>query len=213
MKKLLCLLLTLVVLALSMVMVSAAKIEKEQYTIELPDDFVETEESKFVGTNKENLLVKIEGNTEDTICVANMSQKDVEDYVNNMAELSKSAFQLVDRQGSMEVLGAGVEKHSNGREVLVATYKTTAVSENKTTVLYQRVYDFSCVNNKYSFVFTAHTEKELDEFQSAFDSITITEAEDKGFKGDIGAYITVAVIFGLLILGIVRFIRKPVKRK
>ena len=38
-------------------------------------------------------------------------------------------------------------------------------------------------------------------------------AEDKGFKGDIGAYITVGIIFGLFIVGIIRFIRTPAKRK
>ncbi len=213
MKRFLCLLLALFMVASMIVVAGAGKVEKEQYTIELPDGFVETDESRFVGTNKENLLVKIEENTDDTICVADMSQRDVEDYVNNVAELSKSAFELVDRQGSMEVLSAGVEKHVNGREVLVATYKTTAVSEAKTTVLYQRVYDFSCVNNKYSFVFTAQTEKELDDFKPAFDSIAINEAENKGFKGDIGAYITVGIVFGLFILGIIRFIRTPAKRK
>ncbi len=213
MKKFFCLCMMVVILASMTVTVNADKIEKEQYTIELPDKFTETEESKFIGTNKENLLVNIEENTKDTICVADMSQKDVEKYVNTMTELSGSAFKLVDRQGSMEVLNAGVQKHRNGREVLVATYKTTSKNGDKTTVLYQRVYDFSCVNNKYSFIFTAQTEKELDEFQAAFDSITIVEAEDKGFVGDIGAYITVAVIFGLFVLGIIRFIRTPDKRK
>ena len=213
MKKLLCLCIVVISLVSMVVTVNADKVEKEQYTIELPDGFTETSESKFVGSNKENLLVSIEENTSETICVADMSQKDVEKYVNNMTELSGSAFELVDRQGSMEVLKAGVEKHKNGREVLVATYKTTAVNGDKTTVLYQRIYDFSCINNKYSFIFTAHSENELDEFQSAFDSITIAEAEDKGFKGDIGAYIIVAVIFGLFGWGVIRFIRTPAKRK
>lgn len=213
MKKFFCLILTLLTVASMTVCANAVKVEKEQYTIELPDTFTEIEESKFIGEDSCTFSVTIEENTEDTICIADMSQRDVEKYVNDLAEVSGKAFGALGREGAMEVLSADVREHNNGKEVLAVTYKTTAKDDEKTTVLYQRTYEFSCVKNKYLFVYTAHTEKELDDFQSAFDSIIINEAENKGFKGDIGAYITVAVIFGLFGWGIIRFIRTPAKRK
>ncbi len=213
MKKFLCFCMVLFVIASMTVVASAVKIEKEQYTIDLPDSFTEVEESKFIGDKNENLSVSIEENTKGTICVADMSQKDAEKYAEKMAELSTSAFEVVDREGSMQVLGAEVKEHTDGRAVLVITYKTISKNNGTETVRYQRSYEFSCVNNKYSFVFTAETEQELDTFDSAVETVTIAEAEDTGFKGDIGAYIIVAVIFGLLGWGIVRFIRTPAKRK
>lgn len=213
MKKFLCLLLILVVLASTTVIVSAVKVEKEQYTIELPDSFTEVGESKFIGDKNENLSVNIEEKQKLTVCVADMSQKEAERYASTIAELSQSAFEVAGRQGSMEVIGAEVKDHPDGRRVFVATYKTMSADSGKETVFYQRIYEFSCVNNQYTFVLTTESVKELDEFQSAFDSITITEAEDKGFKGDIGAYVIVAVLFGLFGWGIVRFIRTPAKRK
>ena len=211
MKKLFCLCLAVFMVASMTVVANAVKIEKEQYTIELPDSFTEVQESKFIGDK--NLSVNIEENTKLSVCVADMSQKEAERYAKTIAELSQSAFKVAGRQGSMEVLGATVKEHPDGRKVLVTTYKTTSADSGKETVRYQRIYEFSCVNNKYSFVLTAESEKELDDFEPAFASITINEAEDKGFKGDIGAYITVGIIFGLFIVGIIRFIRTPAKRK
>ncbi len=213
MKKLFCLCLAVFMVASMTVVANAVKIEKEQYTIELPDSFTEVQESKFIGDKNDNLSVSIEETPKLSVCVADMSQKEAERYAETIAELSQSAFEVAGRQGSMEVLGATVKEHPDGRKVLVTTYKTTSADSGKETVRYQRIYEFSCVNNKYSFVLTAESEKELDDFEPAFASITINEAEDKGFKGDIGAYITVGIIFGLFIVGIIRFIRTPAKRK
>lgn len=213
MKKFLCVCMAVFVSTSMLVGASAVVIEKEQYTIDLPNHFDEIEESKFIGDNNQTLAVNIDENTSETICVADMSQRDVEKYMSELTETTKAAFASLGREGTAEVLDAEVITHPNGREVLSVTMKTTAKNADSTTVLYQRIYEFSCVKNQYVFVCTADTEQELDDLQASFDSITINEAEDKGFVGDIGAYITVAVIFGLFGLGIIRFIRTPAKRK
>lgn len=196
-----------------LVAANAVVVEKEQYTIDLPGHFAEIEESKFVGDDSKSFSVNVEENTKDTACVADMSKRDVEKYTQELVDATKTAFASIGREGSAEVLGAEVKTHPNGRSVLALTLKTSAEGDGEATVLYQRMYEFSCVKNKYVFVYTAHSEQELDDFQDSFDSITINEAEDKGFSSDIGAYVTVAIIFGLFLLGIVRFIRTPAKRK
>ena len=213
MRKFLCVCVAALVSASMLVGASAVVVEKEQYTIDLPGHFAEIEESKFIGDNNQTFAVNIDENTSDTICVADMSQRDVEKYMEELTDATETAFASLGREGTAEVLRAEVITHSNGRKALAVTMKTSAKNGDSTTVLYQRIYEFSCVKNHYVLVFTADTEQELDDFQGSFDSIIINEAEDKGFVGDIGAYITVAVIFGLFALGIVRFIRTPAKRK
>ena len=213
MKKFLCICMSLCVAAVMVVSANAVVVEKEQYSIDLPGSFAEIEESRFIGDDSKTFVVNIDENTKDTICVADMSERDVEKYTADLTEAAKTAFGAMGREGFAEVLNAEVKKHPNGRSVLAVTFKTSAESDGEVTVLYQRIYEFSCVNNKYVFVYTAHNEQELDDLQNSFDSIIINEAEDKGFVADIGAYIIVAVIFGLFVLGIVRFIRTPAKRK
>ena len=213
MKKFLCICMALCMIASMVVSVNAVVVEKEQYSVDLPGNFAEVEESRFIGDNSKTFVVNIDENTADTICVADMSERDIEKYTEDLTGAAKTAFGSIGREGSAEVLNAEVKNHPNGRRVLAVTFKTSAEGEGDTTVLYQRIYEFSCVNNHYVFVYTAHNEKELDEFNPSFDSITINEAEDKGFKGDVGAYIIVAVLFGLFAWGIVRFIRTPAKRK
>ena len=213
MKKLFCLCMVAFIIASMTVMANAVVVEKEQYTIDLPEHFTEIEESKFIGEDSKTFAVNIEKNTDDTICVADMSESAVKKYTDELQEATKTAFGAIGREGSVEILDAGVKEHQNGRKALAVTMKTSAQNGEEATVLYQRVYEFSCVNNKYVFVYTAHNEQELESFQPSFDSITINEAEDKGFMGDIGAYIIVAVIFGLFGWGVIRFIRTPAKRK
>ena len=77
MKKLFCLCMAVFMVTAMTVVANAVKIEKEQYTIDLPDNFTEVEESKFIGDKNENLSVNIEENTKLSVCVADMSQKQI----------------------------------------------------------------------------------------------------------------------------------------
>ena len=106
MKKFLCVCMAVFVSTSMLVCASAVVIEKEQYTIDLPDHFDEIEESKFIGDNNQTLAVNIDENTSETICVADMSQRDVEKYMSELTETTKAAFASLGREGTAEVLDA-----------------------------------------------------------------------------------------------------------
>ncbi len=213
MKRLICLLLTLFMLVCTGVMAFGATVEKEKYTIELPENMYELDESRFTGDKNDDFSVIIEENTDETICVADMSADDAREYAEKIVNETLNGFKLIDKEGEMEVLCADVKKHPNGKKMLVTEYKATAFSNGVEKVQYQKICEFSGVDNKYSFVYIAEQESDLKDFDRYIDTITIGEAENKGLLGDLGSFAAAIGLFGIIILGIIRFLRTPAKRK
>ena len=215
MKKVLCAVLSVLMLTQLAVISLASYIYESQdgsFTIELPDDFDEVEEMKFIGDDDSNIGVTIEEYTEDTkdYCVDSMTDEQVKERAALIEEVSYLAFASVNREGSMEVVSAEKVKHSNGFSAFVVTLKSTAKTADGETVLYQKIYEFTAEDHIYNFTYTAHKDGGPDDMDKSFESIVINEAERLSplhtftKKG-----VPALIIFGIVVLGIIRFIRPP----
>ena len=112
------------------------------------------------------------------------------------------------KAGGTEVVSVSKIKHQSGKTALVILYNTYMVKDGEKVSHLQKAYTFSCEDNVYSFVYTPHNDKDIDKFDSSFDSINIPEPEIKSIVSKIKEACIVAVFFLLIILGIVRFLRK-----
>lgn len=219
MRKVLCLALALLMLMQFAVVSSASYVYENQgknFTIELPDDFDEVEEMKFIGDDDSNIGVTIEEYTDDTkdYCIDSMTDEQVEERAQLIEEISQLAFASVQREGSMEVKSAEKIKHKNGFTAFVMTLRSTAKTEEGETVVYQKIYEFTAEDHIYRFTYTSREGGDPDDMDKSFDSIVINEAERLGFvNAFIRKGIPALIVFGVVVIGIVRFVRTPEKRK
>ena len=219
MKKVLCLALVLMMLAQFVVFSSATYVyenKDKNFTIQLPDDFDEVEEMKFIGDDDSNLGVTISEYTEDDkdYCIEDMSLDELKQRAQILAATSALGFASVQMEGFMEVVSVEKIKHQNGLNAVVMSLKTTVKTEDGESVRYQKVYEFTCKDHIYSFTYTSATGGTLDDLDESFDSITINEGEKRGLLGNfIHKGIPALVFFVIIVLGIVRFVRTPEKRK
>lgn len=217
MKKLLCLLMTAIMmchLAITCFAVYVYEAENNSFTIELPDDFDEVEAMKFIGDDGSNMGVSVVAYTEedDGYCIADMTEAELRERAQIIADVSEAAFASVNREGSMEIISVEKSEHKNGYNAVVMEFKTTAKGSEGDSVRYQKVCEFTCQSNIYTFTYTSREGGGIDDMDASFDSIVINEAENKGLKGEIIQAIQNSLgfilIFGLLIFGIIRFMRK-----
>ncbi len=219
MKRVLCPALALLMLVQFAVMSSASYVYENQgknFTIELPDDFDEVEEMKFIGDNQSNIGVTIEEYTEDTkdFCIDTMTDEQMHERAELIEELSELAFAAVQREGNMEVISVKKIKHNNGFNVLVMTLKSTAKNLTGETVEYQKIYEFTAEDHIYRFTYTSHDGGGPDDMDEALNSIVINESERLGFASSfVRKGIPLIILAGIIVLGIVRFVRTPEKRK
>ncbi len=148
-----------------------------RYTIDLPEDFRQTGDNKFISTDESELSVTFEDNKEEQFSVADMSDKDIEEYVKEMEKNAKDVLKEYAVDGSVKILSAEKIKHTNGQYALVMTLESSYTVEEKTTVNYQKVYGFSCVENKITFTYSVDNKDDLNNFDGAFDSVVIKEKE------------------------------------
>ncbi len=125
-----------------------------RYTIDLPEDFSQIGENKFRADDNSEFSVTFEDNKEEQFCVADMSDKDIDEYIATMETESKALLKEVGVEGSIKIISAEKIKHTNGRYALVILLETKYAVDGETTVSYQKIYGFSCVENKIIFTYT-----------------------------------------------------------
>lgn len=218
MKRLLCLAVSLLMILLFAVIAQGSYVyenEGKNFTITLPDDFDEVEEMKFIGDDGSNFGVTIKEYTEEDkdYCIMDMTEEELKERADVIADVSRLAFATVQREGSIEVVSVEKIEHKNGLNAVVMEFKTTAKTETGETVRYQKIYEFTCAKNIYSFTYTSNEGGGPDDMDEAFDSITVNEAENEGIKGTVKVAVGLLIVVGLIVIGIVRFMRTPEKRR
>lgn len=218
MKKVLCLSMCIFMLLHLGVMVSASYIyenEENNFSVELPDDFDEVEDMKFIGDDDSNFGVAVRAYTEDDkdYCIENMTEEELKERFKLLQDVSSLGMAAVQMNGSIELMSVSKIEHENGLNAVVLEFKTTAETEQGTRVRYQKVYEFTCTDNIYTFTFTSRDGGAPGDLDDSFDSIKIYEGEKLGLRSTfVKKGIPAIIVFGILILGIVRFSRKLGKR-
>ncbi|MBO5461783.1 MAG: hypothetical protein J6A49_00575 [Clostridia bacterium] len=214
MKKTVIIMLTLVFIFQSIPFVSAYTFnENPFYSIDMPEEFEAVGEDKFIADNDSNLSVSIVDNTEEKFCVADLNDSELKEYAETIASEGEEAFKSLDMDAEMTVVSYEKIKHPSGKTAVIIVFKTVATQNNKQRIRFQKLYEFTGVNNKFTFTYTATEKSQINDLDAAFDSIVINEEQIQG----VGDKMTTAALFGgvvlLLLIGIIRFIRTPLKRK
>lgn len=188
------------------------------FTVDLPEEFVATSETDggftFENGDGDTFSVSYEENAgEDIFCPENMSKKDIEKYTNDISAGAKEVMESYADGFDMEFTRQEKVKHQSGKTALVCQMKTTASRDGKSEVYYQTMYEFGGADYKYTFTYTTTEEKNNGEFNKVFESINIVEDETPSKLDDLSTYAVAGVIGLLIVMGIVRFIRTPEKRK
>lgn len=212
MKKLFVLFLSLLMVLQTVIFVSAGFYDGDsRYTISLPENFRQVGENRFRADDNSEFSVTFEDNKEQQFCVADMSDKDIDEYIKTMETESKALLKEVGVDGSIKIISAEKIKHSNGQYALVVSLETTYTVEGKTTVKYQKIYGFSCVENKMSFTYTVDDKKDLNGFDEAFDTIVVNEKKVESILDKLTTVAIYAGIFVVLLLVVIVFVKRRSK--
>ncbi len=190
--------------------VNAYAVERKyenMYSIDLPEEYYEIEEHKFIGDDDSTFSVTIDENTDGEYSVENLSRKELEENAKTLAESAKEAFESINEDGGMELVSVEKIKHPNGKTAAVTVYKTYMTDGKKNVSHLQKIYEFAGVNNKYTFIYTAEKDEDIDSLDDAFNSINIFEAEAESTFDKIVNTAALAGLVCLFLLGIFRFIR------
>ncbi len=182
-----------------------------RYTIDLPENFRQTGANKFMADDESEFSVTFEDNKEEQFSVADMFEKDIVEYVKTMEENAAAVLAEYGVDGSINILSAEKIKHSNGQYALVLTIKSTYTIDGKVTVNYQKLYGFSCVDNKITFTYTVHNKDDLNGVDDAFDSIVIKEKEVESNMDKIKTVVFYVGIFIVLTVAVVLFVKRRTK--
>lgn len=186
---------------------------KDLYSVDIPENFQQTEDGKFISDDNSTFIVSYEDNAELKYCVADLSEKKLKEAAEFMASEASNAFKAIGEEGKMELVSVEKIKHPNGMYAAVAVYKTSAIMNGEEKSHLQKVYEFGGANNKYTFVYTPYDDGKIDALDETFDSIIINEAELPGVVDKLGYGVVLVVIVILLVIGILRFFRKPTPKK
>lgn len=188
------------------------------FTVDLPEDFQQTGESdgEYLFENEEGDTFSVsyeENDGEDVFCPENMSKKDIEKYTNDISAGAKEVMESYADGFDMEFTRQEKVKHQSGKTALVCQIKTTVTGDGKSEVYYQTMYEFGGAKYKYTFTYTTLDDKNSDEFNKVFESINVVEDETPSKLDNLPGYALMGVVALLVVIGIVRFIRTPEKRK
>lgn len=188
------------------------------FTVDLPEDFQQTGESdgEYLFENEEGDTFSVsyeENDGEDVFCPENMSKKDIEKYTNDISAGAKEVMESYADGFDIEFTRQEKVKHQSGKTALVCQIKTTASKDGKSEVYHQTMYEFGGAKYKYTFTYTTSDDKNSDEFNKVFESINVVEDETPSKLDNLPGYALMGVVALLVVIGIVRFIRTPEKRK
>lgn len=183
------------------------------YSIELPDDYDLVGEDKFISDKGDAFAVSYEENT-DEFCVEDLSEEDMKGYVENLAKEGTEAFKMLEVDGKIEVVSYRKTENINGKTALEIVFKTSAKREEGETVRLQKIYLFSCEENKYTFTYTAEDEKDINALDGAFSTIVINEKQIESKKDSLVTLGMCAAVVLLILVGVIKFIiRTPYKKQ
>lgn len=212
MKKFLVVFLSVLVVFQGIVMSGAALYDSdERYTIDLPEKFRQAGDNKFRADDSSEFSVTFSDNKEEQLSIRDMGDKAVKEYVDTMETEGNKLLKETGVDGSLKILSAEKIKHSNGQYALVMTVETRYAVEGKTTVKYQKLYGFSCVDNKITFTYTAANKDDLNSVDNAFNSIVINEQEA---ESNVDKITTAAFYIGIVavtILVVIVFVKRRSK--
>lgn len=213
MKKISVLLLTVLAIAQLTLFANAYTFNgSDLYTIDIPDSFTQVSSAQFSAKDGSTLDINISSNTEE-YCIENMSNKKIRENAEKEANAAKEAFKMSDKKGEMEVVSAEKIKHPSGKTAYVTVFRTTIEEDGKPLSHLQKSYTFAGKEKIYSFIYTPANEDDINSLQETFDSIDISESEIKSTLDKVKDAGILAGFFLLILLGIIRFLRTPGKRK
>ena len=200
-------------MVLQCVVVSGAVVYNvdSRYTVDLPEGFRQVGENEFVADDESEFSVSFEDNTEEQLCIADMSDKDINTYIEDMKATGNAAFEEYAVNGSVEILSAEKIKHSNGQYALDIRLQSQYTSDGETIVRYHKILGFSCVENKITFVYTVADEDDLNNLDGAFDSIVINEKKVESKLDKITTVAFYAGIFVVMVLVVILFVKRRIK--
>lgn len=189
------------------------------FTVDVPEDFEQTganlSDFNFINNkNGDTFTVSYNDNTSEAyiFCPANMSKKDIEEYLNALSTESDNVMKDYVDDFELELLSVEKIKHPNGKKALVFQTKTTITQNKKDNIYYQTLYEFGGAYYKYTFTYTTSDEDKKDSFNEVFASINIFEAETESNFDKLVGYAVAGGLALLVVIGIIRFIRTPEKR-
>ena len=187
--------------------------EAELYSVNLPDGFYQAKEGGYISDNGSTFAVTLSDNSEVKLCFADMNEKKIDEYTSMIAEASTDAFASVGMEGEIAIVSSEKVKHQNGKTAIVTVVKTSAVMNGKKVESFQKMYEFTGENNKFTFAYTPGEESSIDDLDEAFNSIEIKEAEiDSMSDKAVSALMYIAILL-LIIVGIAKFFIKPKPKK
>ncbi len=220
MKKAISIFLTMLIFCSLVLTVNAEEFNgADLFTVEIPDDFEQTgtnvTDFTFTNENGDTFAINYSDNTQedDIFSPADMGEKEIKEYTDSISEEVKVVMKDFAEDFNVEFLSGERVKHKSGKTALVCQTKTTIIKNKKENVYYQTMCEFGGVDYKYSFTYTTDDENKKDRFNEVFETIDIFEAETESNLDKFTGLIPVAVIVLLLVIGIVKFIRTPEKRK
>ncbi len=186
---------------------------ENSYSVELPDDFTQVGVGKFIGKDDSNFNISVTEKDDKKYCIDNFTEEELLKDAQEEAKQATAAFAVLGKKGGTEVVSCKKVEHPDGKIALVTVYKTFMEKDGEEVSHLQKTYYFSCENNDYSFIFTPDNDKDIDALDETFNSIKIVEPDARSTKTKLVDMIVPMVIILLFILGIIRFIRTPDKRK
>lgn len=189
------------------------------FTVDIPEEFQQTDADEnsfsFGNNDGDTFIVTYVDNTEEdgVFSVKDMSEKDIEEYTSTLSEEAETVMKDYADAFELKFLSGEKIKHKSGKTALACQTKTTITSGDKNNIYYQTMYEFGGANYKYTFTYTTADEDQKDSFNEVFASIDIFESETQSNLDKLSGYAGAGVIVLLLVIGIIRFIRTPEKRK
>lgn len=186
--------------------------ENPLYTIELPDDYDLVGEDKFISNSGDTFSVSYEKNN-DEFCIADLKEDDMKEYAENLASEGTLAFKSLGMDGKMEVISYKKIENINGKTALEIVLKTSAKKEAGETVRLQKIYEFTCEENKYTFTYTATEENNINAFDEALNTIIINEKQIESKKDNLVTVGMCAGVVALILVGVIKFVIRTPYRK
>ncbi len=179
----------------------------DKLTIELPDDYTEVGEGKFIADDDSSFSITVKEKEDKKYCIEDMSEEELLKEAETEAQLGAAAFAAIGKKGDMEVVSCKKAEHPDDKFACVTVYKTSMEKEGKTVSHLQKTYFFSCANNEYTFVYTPIKDENIDALDASFESIVINEADAESTVDKLMGMIAPAIIILLFLFGIFKFIR------
>lgn len=176
--------------------------------MDIPEGYQQISLDTFEDEDGSTFEISYEDNTEYKFSVKDMTKKDVQEYAALVEQEATGAIAVIGRKGEFELVSAEKVEHPSGKTALVIVFKITVEEDGKSLVVYKKMYQFAGQKQKYTFVFTPKSEKDINKLDKTFDSLKIVEPEQTGKIGILEDVLLISVLIIIILLGIVRFIRK-----